>query len=63
MHAALRGDVLTCLLPALKVACMRARKSGQNELLMACVRAWCADIILRGLIKYWPHTNSSKEVM
>lgn len=22
-----------------------------------------ADIILRGLIKYWPHTNSSKEVM
>ena len=21
-----------------------------------------ADIILRGLIKYWPHTNSSKEV-
>lgn len=22
-----------------------------------------ADVILRGLIKYWPHTNSSKEVM
>jgi len=22
-----------------------------------------ADIILKGLIKYWPHTNSSKEVM
>ena len=21
-----------------------------------------ADIILRGLVKYWPHTNSSKEV-